>query len=221
MTDYTTTEARICIDFCNAAVKRAAPDGSFMSMEDADAAFTCWLAAHDAEKRAEWEAERQGTEEPEWETATPRGFGYTKIQVSDYEGQPPRPFSVQQSSLATECKVWIGVGDDRAHMSVDEARRVRGVAAYRERGRTMTVSVLFELQATEDEPIREILTEIDAMPHWERQLMTARIMRFRADQMAEEAAGALALQASEDRRQARARETRERNRAAKPGDDDA
>jgi hypothetical protein len=27
--------------------------------------FDRWLAAHDAEKRAEWEAE-QGTEEPEW-----------------------------------------------------------------------------------------------------------------------------------------------------------
>jgi len=48
MSEYIPTEARICIDFCNAATKRARPDGSFMSMEDADAAFSRWLAAHDA-----------------------------------------------------------------------------------------------------------------------------------------------------------------------------
>lgn len=60
-----------------------------------------------------------------WETTTPRGFGFTEILVSDYEGQSPRPFTIQQSSLAAECKVWIGVGDERAHMSIDEAKRVR------------------------------------------------------------------------------------------------
>ncbi len=64
-------------------------------------------------------------EEPEWERKTDRGFGLTEILVSDYQGQPPRPFTVQQSSLATECKVWIGVGDTRAHMSIGEATRVR------------------------------------------------------------------------------------------------
>lgn len=53
MSEYIPTEARICIDFCNAATKRAQADGSFMSMEDADAAFSRWLAAHDAEMRAE------------------------------------------------------------------------------------------------------------------------------------------------------------------------
>lgn len=42
--EYTPTEARVCIDFCNAATKRVQPDGSFMSMEDADAAFSRWLA---------------------------------------------------------------------------------------------------------------------------------------------------------------------------------
>lgn len=78
----------------------------------------------------------------------------------------------------------------------------------------MTVSVLFELRATEDEPIRDLLADIDALPHWERQLMTARVMRFRADQMAEEAAGALAIAAAENRRQDRAQATRARNRRA-------
>lgn len=77
----------------------------------------------------------------------------------------------------------------------------------------MTVSVLFEVQTTPDEPLHELLSEIDKMPHWERQLMIGRVMRFRADQITEEAAGALALQAAEDRRQARIRATRERNRA--------
>ena len=79
----------------------------------------------------------------------------------------------------------------------------------------MTVSVLFEVQATEDEPIRNLLAEIDSLPHWERQLMTARVMRFRADQMAEEAAGHLALDSAEARRQERIRVTRERNRDAR------
>lgn len=64
-------------------------------------------------------------EEPEWEGATGRGFGYTEILVADYKGQAPRAFTVQQSSLATECKVWIGSGEHRAHMSIDEATRVR------------------------------------------------------------------------------------------------
>lgn len=34
-------------------------------------------------------------------------------------------FTVQQSSLATERKVWVGLRDTRAHLSVDEARRVQ------------------------------------------------------------------------------------------------
>lgn len=62
---------------------------------------------------------------PDWETTTPRGFGFTEILVADYQGQPPRPFTIQQSSLATECKVWIGTDGHRAHMSIDEAARVR------------------------------------------------------------------------------------------------
>lgn len=76
----------------------------------------------------------------------------------------------------------------------------------------MTVSIIFEVQTTPDEPLNDLLAEIDALPHWERQLMTARVMRFRADQMAEEAAGQLAVAAVEERRQARIRETRERKK---------
>lgn len=79
----------------------------------------------------------------------------------------------------------------------------------------MTVSIVFEVQATPDEPIAELLAEIARLPHWERQLMNAKIMRFRADQMAEEAAGQIALNAQEERRQARARETRARKAAAR------
>ena len=57
MNEYTPSEARICIDFCNAAVKRPSTDGTFMSMEEADAAFTRWLVEHDrlVAERA-WEA---------------------------------------------------------------------------------------------------------------------------------------------------------------------
>lgn len=120
MSEYTPTEARICIDFCNAATKRAQADGSFMSMEEADAAFSRWLAAHDAEVRAGVVAE-----EPEWETTTERGFGITTIPVANYRGMAPVDFTVQMSSLATEAKVWIGVADHRAHMNVEEATRAR------------------------------------------------------------------------------------------------
>ncbi|QMU97828.1 hypothetical protein FVO59_11885 [Microbacterium esteraromaticum] len=84
------------------------------------AMFDRWLAAHDAEVRA-----GVVPEEPEWEYMTPRGFGYTEIKVANYAGQPERTFSIQQSSLATECQVWIGLDDDRAHMSVEQATRVR------------------------------------------------------------------------------------------------
>ena len=73
----------------------------------------------------------------------------------------------------------------------------------------MTVSILFEVRATPEEPLNDLLSEIDRLPHWERQLMTARIMRFRADQLAEEAAGALAVERREEQRQARIRATRE------------
>lgn len=76
----------------------------------------------------------------------------------------------------------------------------------------MTVSIVFEVHASEDEPIHEMLQEIQSLPIWERELMTARIMRWEADRRIEEAAGARAVQEAEYRRQARIRETRERNR---------
>ena len=84
--------------------------------------FDRWLAAHDAEKRAEWEAE-QG--EPEWECATPRGFGITSFEFRDYDDGEPRTFTVQESSLASQRKVWIGVTPDRGHLSEAEATVVR------------------------------------------------------------------------------------------------
>ncbi len=83
----------------------------------------------------------------------------------------------------------------------------------------MTVSVLFEVRATPDEPMHALLADVDALPHWERQLVIADVMRFRADQMTIEAAGARAVQAAEDRRQARIRATRAANKAvATPGE---
>jgi hypothetical protein len=84
----------------------------------------------------------------------------------------------------------------------------------------MTVSIVFEVRTTPDEPLHAMLSEIDTLPHWERQLMIGRVMRFRADQIVEEAAGALAVQAAEDRRQARIRATRERNKTSSPTPED-
>jgi hypothetical protein len=79
----------------------------------------------------------------------------------------------------------------------------------------MSVTTVFEIHATDGEPIRDILADIDALPHWERELMIARIMRHEADRRAEQAAAALALQRAEDRRTSAARATREKNRAAR------
>lgn len=69
---------------------------------------------------------------------TNRGFRRTKIMFSDYRGTPEREFSVQESSIAPERKVWVGAEPmtitegypepwtlTRAHLNEDEARAVR------------------------------------------------------------------------------------------------
>lgn len=56
---------------------------------------------------------------------TPRGFAYVEFQYRDYRGEPERRFSIQESSLATEHKVWVGADDQRAHLGIKEARIVR------------------------------------------------------------------------------------------------
>lgn len=59
---------------------------------------------------------------------TPRGFAmYEEFTFEAYQGdQSPRVFTVQESSLATERKVWIGSSmSNRAHLNVEEARKVR------------------------------------------------------------------------------------------------
>ena len=61
----------------------------------------------------------------EFEDVTNRGFGITEFYYRDYDNTGEQHFSVQESSLATERKVWIGPGDERAHLNEDEARRVR------------------------------------------------------------------------------------------------
>lgn len=60
------------------------------------------------------------------ESYTPRGFAmYATFEHADYPGDETGIFTVQESSLATEHKVWIGRNEHRAHLSVDEARTVR------------------------------------------------------------------------------------------------
>lgn len=58
-------------------------------------------------------------------TPTPRGFAALRLQVRNYAEDDARTFTVQESSLATERKVWIGREGDRAHMNEAEARAVR------------------------------------------------------------------------------------------------
>lgn len=72
----------------------------------------------------------------------------------------------------------------------------------------MSVSTVFEVHATEDEPIRALLEEVRSLPIWERELATAHIMRHEADRRAERAAGALAILRLEEKKQERARATR-------------
>jgi hypothetical protein len=63
------------------------------------------------------------------QSRTTRGFAV----YAEFEHMPYYPsrtdsdglFSVQESSLATERKVWVGLGNDRAQLSETEARIVR------------------------------------------------------------------------------------------------
>jgi hypothetical protein len=68
---------------------------------------------------------------------TNRGFEITEIEVADYPGEQPRTLQVQESSLASERKVWLGQADGpghgepgrRFHLNEDEARQVRNALA--------------------------------------------------------------------------------------------
>lgn len=62
------------------------------------------------------------------QSRTPRGFAvYAEFEHMPYSSPTPGDgiFTVQESSLATERKVWVGRGNDRAQLSETEARIVR------------------------------------------------------------------------------------------------
>jgi hypothetical protein len=57
---------------------------------------------------------------------TPRGFRlYARFDHRDYHTDLPERYSVHESSLATERKVWVGGEDRKAHLNEAEARMVR------------------------------------------------------------------------------------------------
>lgn len=57
---------------------------------------------------------------------TERGFAIWRIPNADYTGEPERIVTVQESSLATEFRVWVGYSDEqRMHLTADAARQVR------------------------------------------------------------------------------------------------
>lgn len=70
---------------------------------------------------------------------TERGFRYTEIPFRDYQGSPERHLSIQESSLATEARLWVGFdtvmvdlngGDDpkileRGHLDEATVRKLR------------------------------------------------------------------------------------------------
>lgn len=74
----------------------------------------------------------------DWAT-TPRGFVMQELPYSDYEGTVPRTIQVQQSSIATEDRLWLGPDSvsiketpshsgfvaPRMHLGVEEVRWLR------------------------------------------------------------------------------------------------
>ncbi len=52
---------------------------------------------------------------------TERGFGI----YADFKDLYGEHFTIQQSSLATEDAVWIGVNESRGHLTVEMAQHVR------------------------------------------------------------------------------------------------
>lgn len=50
---------------------------------------------------------------------TPRGFGYFEMKDSYNE-----IFTIQMSSAASQEKIWMGIGDNRAHLTRDMVRSI-------------------------------------------------------------------------------------------------
>lgn len=74
----------------------------------------------------------------EW-ARSPRGFHLAELPFTDYVGNVPRTMQVQESSLASEDKLWVGPDttlvtptgpsdayiSERMHLGVDEVRWLR------------------------------------------------------------------------------------------------
>lgn len=59
-------------------------------------------------------------------STTGRGFAIWEIPNSQYTGAPTQIITVQESSLATESRVWLGYRDgERMHLSTNAARSIR------------------------------------------------------------------------------------------------
>lgn len=81
--------------------------------------------------------------------ATARGFEFTQFRFSDYQGAEERTYTVQESSLATERRLWVGPTNayvdltgqgeytlmERAHLDVESVRKLRdALSAWLEEG---------------------------------------------------------------------------------------
>lgn len=75
----------------------------------------------------------------------------------------------------------------------------------------VSVQTVFEIHATEDEPLHAMLQEVQSLPIYERELVTARLMVHEGTRRAEAAAASIALRDQEQRRTNLARTTRARN----------
>jgi len=57
---------------------------------------------------------------------TNRGFAIWEFPNADYRVEPERTVTVQESSLATEQRVWVGYSDgERMHLTIDAARELK------------------------------------------------------------------------------------------------
>ena len=57
---------------------------------------------------------------------TDRGFAWASIPYAPYEGDPVDALTVQESSLATEHRLWVGPRNDvRLHLNEEHARWLR------------------------------------------------------------------------------------------------
>lgn len=80
---------------------------------------------------------------------TERGFAvYARVEIGGDGYDPIVDFTVQESSLATERRVWVGKGEHRGHLTEQQARAVRD-ALSEFLGDELEAALLSKIRSTE------------------------------------------------------------------------